>query len=281
VSVVLFALMQAAAPAPIAANVQLACTAAMPGGQPTTFSADLQTKKLRIAALVADTGPLARVSSASAAVSWPAATPGAIAFNVATGNGQYRLELVFTGEPAAGQARLRVVTLGGANPLALVGQGFCTLRAGKRLDDKRLVATSFDSRTVPARAVKLAPATPAIPAGSCRVVSADRGLHRVDYTVLSAIKNEATVAYRFDQSTLAGTAGGNATGVLFHLATPAERLYALTVSLAGNPPVYIHQTFELTGVWIDLMRGKAVLGVGECGTAPNSLLAPLQGTRAP
>ena len=265
-------LLQAAAPAPTVENVQLACTLAMPSAPAASVNIDLKTKKLGVAALTADAGPLARVASASPATPWQAGGTDGVAFAVATGNGQYRVELAFTDGRTAGAARVRVVTLGGDGALPLIGQGFCTTRSGKRLPDKKLTRLAFDATSPPARPVKLQAGTPTLPAGVCRVVGPDRAIHRLDYTVLSAVKNEATLTYKLDNAAFAGTAGGTGTGVLFNLASPRERLYALTVGLNGQPPLYVHQTFEQSGIWVDLTRGKTVLGLGECGPVPPALL---------
>lgn len=267
-----------AAPVPVAANVQLGCTVAMPGGVPVSASIDLRTKKPGVAALVADRdGPFSRVSATSEAVAWPADKAGQVAFTAATGNGRYRVELIFAGGIASGKARVQIVTVGDDGTPMRLAQGFCTPRPGKRLDGKKLAREPFDARPAPRRPVALRVMTDKLPDGTCRVIGADRSVHTLAYTIVAAAGNEATVTYRFDDPALAGGAGGTGAGVQFHLASPTERLFALTVPVGPQPSLYVHTTFERSGNWIDLTRSGDIVAQGECGTAIPAILAPAAG----
>lgn len=273
-------LIQAAVPAPVAvgANVQLACTVAGPRFAPATMAVDLQTKKPGSAGVEADAAaPFAHVGATSDAVAWPTGAPAAVAFVMATGAAQYRVELLFAGDRAAGNARVRVVALDGPVRFA---QGYCTGRTGKRLTPKALVRMPFDATLLPRPGgpTQLRPIPAGLTEGTCRLVAPDRGIHTLTYAVTVAHDNEAGVAYRFGDTQLTGVALAAGTGLRFHLVTPTDRSVTMTQALDTDPIIYVQTSYERSGDWIELTRAGATLASGECGPAPAAILLPVQET---
>ena len=258
-------------PVPWTPATQLTCAALGPIDQTAmTFSLDLSGRKSPNAVVAADTGPFARTSSTSAAIT-PAGDPARFV-SIATGVAQYRLALT----PAAGDgARLQVVALNDGVPGDLVMQGFCGMRTGKPLAPRRLAALDPTDKTPANPAWLLQPLPQRLPDRPCLLVGDDRRLRTLSYTVARSVANELTVAYRADAPDLLGAAAVSASGTQFHLVSPARRMVSVTVTVEGaSPPVFVHTAFERSGTWIDVIRDKRVVAAGACGTALPMLVGP-------
>jgi hypothetical protein len=260
------------AAAPAADPAQLTCAMIGAGeAQVAVFDLDLARRKAPNAVLrFAPTSPYLRTGATSVPTR-RADGSSTIAFS--TGNGRFRLELMPQGETQ----RLRLASLEANGERPTLAQGFCGVRAGKRLPDTK--PTLLEPDTVePPRPWKLQALTQRLPDGTCHLVTAAREQRRIDYQVATASGNEWSVRYTATTPDLFGAPTASGSGTQFLLAAPSERIVSTMIFVAGAPGTFVHTTFERRGNFVDIARGGQVIAVGACGLPLPWLAAPSTGT---